>query len=58
MQKRIDAILKSCPTQPKVSEPLPYVKKKWTSPLELKHHNVTFDHEQVKNQQKQQQTTT
>lgn len=34
MQKRIDAILKSGSSKAVVSDPVPFIKKKWTSPLE------------------------
>ena len=33
MQKRIDLILKNDTRKPKVSEPIPFVKRKWVSPL-------------------------
>ncbi len=33
MQKRIDAILKNGTSQVKVSDPVPFIKKKWFSPL-------------------------
>jgi|LakMenEpi03Aug12_release.lakeMendotaPanAssembly.Ray.scaffolds.fasta_scaffold3958573_1 hypothetical protein len=33
MQKRIDLILKNDNRKPKVSEPIPFVKKQWASPL-------------------------
>jgi hypothetical protein len=36
MQKRIDAILKNAPYKAQVSEPVPFVKKKWISPLTQK----------------------
>ena len=52
MQKRIDAILKNCPSQGKVSDPVPYVKKKWTSPLDSKDQNAPFQHDRVRREVK------
>lgn len=33
LKKRIDLILKNGTNHPKVSQPVPYVKRKWISPL-------------------------
>lgn len=35
MQKRIDIILKNDTRKPIVSEPIPFVKRKWVSPLKI-----------------------
>lgn len=37
IQKRVDAIMKNEQSKPKVSEPIPFVKKKWISPLSQLH---------------------
>jgi hypothetical protein len=36
MQKRIDAIMKNAATKSKVSQPTPYLSKRWVSPLDPK----------------------
>ncbi len=33
IQKRVEAIMKNNNAPPKVSDPVPFVKKKWVSPL-------------------------
>lgn len=43
MQKRIDAILKNAPNKAQVSEAVPFVKKKWVSPLMQKTENQAFE---------------
>lgn len=43
MQKRIDAILKNTPNKSQVSEAVPFVKKKWVSPLMQKTDNQAFE---------------
>jgi hypothetical protein len=44
LQKRIGAILKTASTLPKVSEPVPFAKKKWVSPLEHINENSKVEH--------------
>lgn len=43
MQKRIDAILKNAPNKAQVSESVPFVKKKWISPLMQKAENEAYE---------------
>lgn len=43
MQKRIDAILKNTPNKSQVSEAVPFLKKKWVSPLMQKTDNQAFE---------------
>jgi hypothetical protein len=43
MQKRVDAIIKNHSGSLKVSEPAPFVRKQWISPLTQLHENVQFD---------------
>jgi hypothetical protein len=52
LQKRIDAILKTGSIQAKVSEAVPFVKKKWTSPLENMTENTELDHYRNKKEAK------
>jgi hypothetical protein len=42
LQKRIDAILKTAPSKQIVSDPVPFAKKKWISPLEQRAENENF----------------
>ena len=39
LQKRIDTIMKTTSCKPTVSDPLPYIKKKWVSPLQQRNSN-------------------
>ena len=43
MQKRIDAILKNAPNKAQVSQPVPFAKKKWISPLMQRGENQAFE---------------
>jgi hypothetical protein len=43
LQKRVDAIMKNGSSRTKVSDPVPFVSKKWVSPLAQLHENDTFD---------------
>ncbi len=43
IQKRVDNILKIGLAHPKVSDPVPYIKKKWVSPLEVAIENKSFE---------------
>lgn len=39
LQKRIDAIMRTSTSKPTVSDPVPFVKKKWISPLQQRSSN-------------------
>lgn len=48
IRRRVDAIIKNGTNKSKVSPALPYLKKKWVSPLTELHENEAFDPHAIK----------